>query len=224
MKKILFLFISFYFGNSSLLGQNITKIDSLGTEMCQSLSKVNNMKTKEKIEFVFQSHLSAYFDKTKISSQREADSISTLIYYRLQKNCSVFLDMLGELEENKSDWQTLNIKPSSKISKIDYKSFLKGGNYYYKDYNGSIVNVHITEKTWSETFDDGTISKLTLISKSDGEFDLKFIESNNETRKNLSVKGDIYKYGIYEKNSDGFLIWTSTNDNQFLGFKLYKKS
>lgn len=221
MKKI-FLLITSLLTINTLLGQNIKQIDSLTTEMCKSLSVINDMSNKEKIESVFQTHLSNYFESIKVSTQAEADTINTRVYYRLQKNCTVFSEILNKLEENKSDWKTLNEKPSSKIKSIDYKSFLEGGNFFYKEYNGDIVNVLISNNSWTETFRDGTISKLFFIPKSGTEFDLKFIESNNETRKNLSVKGDLYNYGIYGKESDGLLVWINSN-NQYLSFKLYKK-
>ena len=221
MKFFIVLF-AFLIANT-LFAQNIKQIDSLSIEMCKSFTALNNMETEKKFEHVLENHLYAYLEKKKVSSQAEADSISSRIYYRLQKNCTVFREMLAELEENKSDWKKLEGKPSTKIQAKDFKSFTKGGNFFYKEYDGEIVNVLVSGNFWTETFEDGTTSKLSFIPKKDGEFDLKFIESNNEKRKNFSVKEEMYYYGIYAKETDGFLIWVKTKENQFLSFKLYSK-
>ena len=207
----------------NLFAQDVKQIDSLSMEMCKSFTALNNLVGEKKLEDVLENHLYAYLEKKKVSSQAEADSISSRIYYRLQKNCTVFREMLAELEENKSDWKKLEGKPSTKIQAKDFKSFTKGGNFFYKEYDGEIVNVLVSGNLWTETFENGTKSKLSFIPKKESEFDLKFIESNNEKRKNFSVKDELYYYGIYAKETDGFLIWVRTKDNQFLSFKLYSK-
>jgi len=203
--------------------QNIKEIDSLTIEMCKSLSTMKDVNPKEKIEFIFQNHLTNYFDKLKISSQADADSINKRVYFRLQKNCAIFRETLDQLEENKSDWKKLELKPSSSLNLKDFKSFLKGGLFYYKEFNGDSVNVALSENLWIETFIDGTTSKLIFNPKKNSEFELQFIESNNETRKNFSIKGEIYNYGIYAKENNEYFIWVMSKEKQFSGFKLYKK-
>jgi hypothetical protein len=223
MKKQLILSLTIYFFLNNLSAQNIKSIDSLTVEMCKSLSTITGISNKEKIESVFKNHLSNYFDKLQISSQVDADTINTRVYYRLQKNCAIFGKILAELEENKSDWKTLSEKPGSKLQALDYKSFSEGGSFYYKEYNGDIVNVLLSKNSWTETFKDGTKSNLLFLPKTNNEFELEFIESNNEMRKNFSVKGEIYRYGIYAKENDELFVWVISKEKQFLGFKLYKK-
>lgn len=223
MKKLFLLCLTIFIGNNPVAAQNIKQIDSLSVEMCNTLAKKNDLSGEKKIEATFEKHLTEYFQKIKVSSQAEADTISTRIFFRLQKNCTAFVELLGVLEEDKSDWVKLNEKPISKISKTDYKSFIKGGQFYYLEYDGTKVSVVVTKNSWTETFADGTTSKLTFVPKDNNEFELVFIESNNETRKNFSVKGDKYIYGIYDKHKDGLQIWTTTQDNVYLGFTLYNK-
>lgn len=223
MKQLFFLCFTIFIGNTTVSAQNIKEIDSLSVEMCNTLSKKSDLSGEKKIEATFQKHLVEYFQKINVSTQAEADSISTRIFFRLQKNCTAFTELLGALEENKSDWVKLTEKPISKIAKKDFTSFAKGGQFFYKEYDGTTVSVVVTKNSWTETFADGTTSKLTFVPKDNNEFELIFIESNNETRKNFSVKGDKYKYGIYDKNKDGLQIWTTTEDNVYLGFTLYNK-
>ncbi|MFV8374727.1 hypothetical protein [Flavobacterium sp. LB1P71] len=222
--KHFFLIIIISFLSNSLSAQTIQQIDSVATKMCESLSGLKNIKDDVQVTMVFQKHLPDFYRRFNIQSQNIADSISDKIYYRIQRNCSAFLDLLNKLEENKSDWHKLSQKPKSLISKINCNTVLKGGNYYYKEYDGKIVNVLVNSNTWTETFEDNTKSNLVIHPKENCEFELEFVESNNETRKNFSVKGDIYNYGFYDIHDGIFDIWVlSKNDNAIYAFKLYSK-
>jgi hypothetical protein len=112
----------------------------------------------------------------------------------------------------------------SEITNQEFNTFKSISQFYYKEYDGSIVNVSINENIWLEKFEDGTFSKLIFIPKKNGEFDLKFIESNNETRKNFSNEGEIYNYGVYLKDENSYYVWVKSKDNTILSFKLYKKA
>ncbi|MFH6942560.1 hypothetical protein [Flavobacterium sp. FlaQc-50] len=221
MKGLTFIFILFQF--KSLSAQTIQQIDSVSIKMCESLSRLNEIKDDVKITMIFQKHLPDFYEKVNISSQTIADSIRDIVYFRLQKNCKDFRDVLGKIEENKSDWITLLQKPKSKISKKQFSNFLKGGNFYYKEYDGKIVNVFISKNIWMEKFEDGTTSKLLIHAKYDGEFDLEFVESDNHIRKNLSIKGDLYNYGLCELNRGVFDVWVSQSDKTIYGFRIYSK-
>lgn len=222
MKK--YLFIILFFQSIFMFGQNIKQIDSITLKMCESLTYSKEVKDDTKIEMIFQKHLPALYEKFNITSQIAADSLSEKIYFRLQKNCAKFLTALNNLEENKSDWSTLSQKPKLEVSKKICANFLTGGKYYYKEYDGKLVNVIITSNSWIETFEDNTTSKLLLHPKGNCEFDLEFIESNNNIRRNYSVKGDIYNYGIFKLNDDVYYIWSTTKDNNVIyTFRLYRK-
>ena len=222
MKKQFAILIIFFF-STAVFSQNITQIDSVTVAMCHSLEGMPIGDDNTKINTLFQKHLPDFYKELGVFTQSKADSIADKIYYRLQRNCNLFREILDRLEVNKSDWEILKEKPITKISKKDCTNFLNESVFYYKEYNGSIVNVLIKGNVWQETFEDGTFSKLVFISKMDGEFDLEFLESNNEMRKNFSVKGDIYNYGIFTKNESSYRIWVKSKDNSFASFKLYSK-
>ena len=216
---LIFALLQFNFINS----QTIQQIDSISLKMCKSISELKEIKDDVKVQMVFQNHLPNFYERLNITSQTVADSVKNKVYFRLQKNCKDFRDILDKLEENKSDWVTLSQKPKTEVSKKDFATFLKGGNFYYKEYDGGIVNVSIDKNSWVETFEDRTFSRLTLHRKNDCEFDLEFIESNNEIRRNLSVKGDLYSYGLYKLQDDIFNVWVSQSDNAIYGFRIYPK-
>lgn len=222
MKKYIINVIALFLVNY-LNSQTIQQIDSVSVRMCESLSGLRAVKDDVKVSMIFQKHLPDFFAKMNIGTQKEMDSVSDKVYYRLQRNCNQFRNVLDKLEENKSDWAPLNQTPTSKVSKKEFATFLKGGNFYYKEYDGRIVNVEIVKNTWTETFTDGSFSKLIIHPKQNAEFDLEFIESNNEMRKNLSVKGDLYSYGLYELNNGVFSVWVSQSQHAVYGFRIYTK-
>ena len=206
------------------MGQTIQQIDSVSLKMCESLLGLKEIKDDVKITMIFQKHLPDFYERANITSQTVADSVRDIVYFRLQKNCKDFRDVLDKLEENKSDWTTLSQKPKSKITNKEFKAFLKDGNFYYKEYDGKIVNVLITQNIWIETFEDNSKSKLLIHPKENGEFTLEFIESDNHMRKNLSVKGDLYNYGLYEFKDSIYKVWVSQIDKIFYGFRIYSKN
>lgn len=222
MKNYLLLFF-IIFNINVLHSQSIQQIDSISKRMCESISGLKEYKDDVKITMLFQKHLPIFFLNLNISSQSMADSISTRIYYRLQKNCDSFRNILTELEINKSDWIKIDEKPKSIVSSKDFAKFVKQSKFYYKEYNGKIVNVIISENIWTETFEDNTTSILEFKKKSDYEFELIFIKSTNSMRSNLSIKGDKYNYGIYKIDNGVYSVWILNNDKTYSGFKLYER-
>ena len=81
----------------------------------------------------------------------------------------------------------------------------------------------ITENSWKETFEDGTISLLSFHKTSNCEFELEFIESNNELRKNFSVTGDKYQYGLSSGKDGIYNFWVIGKDNAIYSSIIYKK-
>ncbi|MNE55758.1 hypothetical protein D3C80_1506140 [compost metagenome] len=107
------------------------------------------------------------------------------------------------------------------ISDSDLNSFFSKTNLYYKEYDGKIVKVLNKVSLWNEKFQDGSFSKLEFKKTSKSTFALKFIESNNETRKNFSVKGEEYNYGVYGKGTNYYSVWVLSKEGKYHVFKLY---
>lgn len=221
MKKyaLILLMLSYATMNS----QTIQQVDSLASKMCESFKELKEVKDETKIMMVFEKHLPAFYEEAKVTSQAQADSLVNRVYFRLQRNCQAFLDILAGMEENKSDWGKLAEKPKSKLSKKESDTFFSGKSFYYKEYDGSIVNVALSSSHWIETFEDGTTSNLLIRPKGSGEFELEFLESNNNKRKNFSVKGDVYRYGIYSVAEGIYSAWVATKDNEYHSFRIYTR-
>ena len=82
--------------------------------------------------------------------------------------------------------------------------------------------VKIKDGYWQDNFTDNTYSKLFFKWIGTYDFELEFIESDNETRSNMSIPGDTYQYSIIEKK-EGFYIISVTMEGQdmYQIFKMY---
>lgn len=202
--------------------QTIEEIDALTLEMCTTLKSLETKNDSVRINFTYEKHLPDFLSKYKIADEKQFNELFDRIFFRFQKNCIEFVEALGRVEGEKGDWEIVEDKPAVKIEKSDCRKLEQ--NIYYKEYSGEIVNVTIADGYWTENFDDGTFSKLYFSWKNDCEFELEFIESNNAVKKNLSIKGDIYSYGIYAAENGVYDVWTkSKNYNPYILFKLYTK-
>jgi len=221
MKKILVVLVLFF--NTYINAQSISQIDSLTIEMCKTLSESTPKKDSALIRFAYEKHLSPFFKKqAAITNDEQFAALYDRVYFRFQKNCPLFGEILSLYEENKSDWKLLPEVPSGNVSKSECRKLVKIGNFFYKEHNGDKVYVTISKKTWTEKFKDNTYSNLSFKWNDDCKFDLKFIESNNAIRKNLSVKDDAYHYGIFNIQNGIYDVWVLDKSNKSVySFKLY---
>ena len=78
------------------------------------------------------------------------------------------------------------------------------------------------DNKWTDTFTNNTYSKLTYKWLSDDEFQLTFIESNNETRSNFSFEGDKFNYIVLDIKDDHYLVSVNIEgQNIYEEFKLF---
>lgn len=215
--KIKFTFLLFL-ATFITFSQSAEQVDSLTVEICKSIQKNKNFNTEEKLDMVDKQHLRPFLNR--ISDSIKQKEMFDKIFFRLQKNCNEFTFLLNETTTNQSDWEIKQEMPTYNLSNKQCISFNSNSNFYYKEYEGDVVNVVIKNGFWIETFADKTNSKLKYIKKDNCSFELEFVESNNVSRKNLSNKGDIYKYQLFEESNNVFGIYTE-NKGTFYLFKLY---
>lgn len=218
MKRTILILALFFV--ISAKSQNIQQIDSLNQQICKSLEKFESL-DESKFQEVLRKHMPDFYTQYKIDTKQKSDSLMDIIYFRLQKSCNKFIVLLSKLEENKSDWEISEEKPKTEITKNELKSFFSAKKLHYKEYDGKIVIVSRDSNLWSEKFEDGSFSKLEFKETSESTFVLKFIESNNEMRKSLSVKGEEFKYGIYGKGQNYYSAWVLSKEGKYYTFKLY---
>ncbi|KAA5536449.1 hypothetical protein F0919_01930 [Taibaiella lutea] len=218
MKRIA-LVVSISILSSTSFGQTDKEKDSLVSEICKTVKKTKKMSDSAIIVFVYQKHLTPFLSNYP-SDKREG--ISDAIYFRLQRNCWEFKDIINRRYSPKGDWQEVAEKPKTKLGKKACIHFLDYKKYQYIEASGDTVNLSIENGFWIDKFKDGSYSKLKFNWVTDCEFDIEFIESNNVTRKGYSKPGDKYRYQILEKAEHYYLISVEiSGTNRYMTFKMY---
>ena len=215
---VLFFFIPFCFS-----AQSIEDIDQLTFSICKTLNQPGHKKSDSaRLQDAFNENLPKFTAQFKLDNYSE--DLMSKIFLRLQRNCDEYkrIDYRLYPDELKGDWKLLDIKPISKISASECNLyFKKHKKFYYFEAGGDKTYVNIGKGFWIDTFKDGTTSKL-YFKKNDCKFELTFIESNNDLRKNFSVKGNQYFYEVISvENEILTVIVQSDVSKSFSQFKLY---
>lgn len=201
--------------------QTIEEIDSVCENMCEYLNSLEGKSDTVKLNTLYRDRLYPYLDKFEKS---EVDDISQNIYYRLQRNCREFGSLLSRIYPPKSDIPQASEKPKSIATTEQVEKFKELKSLYYLELSGKKTNVELNKKKWVEFFPDGSYSKLKLRWINEREFQLIFKKSNNESRGNMSVKGDIYVYQIMSKEDDYYYVSGNVpGQNIYNIFKFYIK-
>lgn len=208
--------------SNTVYSQSISQIDSLSYVICDYLKTLDQTNDPNlKIGLLLANHIYPYSDKLDNS---ESLIVEKRIFYRLQRNCIEFSDLLEELSPSKNGMLRKTTKPISKLSKREIKKFKERTNFKYFEANGNTTFVNIQNERWIETFTDKTYSILDYKWISNSEFELTFIESNNETRAGISINGDKYIYNIIEKKTDYYIVSLNIPGQKvYEEFKLYFK-
>jgi len=219
MKKSLIILL---IGISNLsFSQSVKEIDSVSYVMCDYLKNLEIKNDTLKINTLYENQLYPYLGKFE---QSQSQKIGQQVYYRLQRNCVDFQNLLDRLDPPKEAVTRMTEKPKSEISVKQLNEFKNKNEFYYYEVTGDTTKVEMENGEWIDSFSDNTYSNLKYNWINDTEFELIFIESNNESRSNISVKGDKYIYQVLAKE-DGFYLMTLNipGQNNFERFKLYYK-
>lgn len=217
MKFILFFLFSITVCSS--FGQRQNLVDSLSNEICKSITVSNEQNDSVRIVNAFSANL---IPALANFTDNEQDSIGKNIFFRLQKNCVIFKQLLDKNSPVNKYWRTVYERPLSKLSNSDCLEFSKRNHYRYFEPTGDTSNVTIESGFWIDHFKNGTYSKLKIYWSTSSYFDIEFIESNNEIRKNFSNKGDKFRYTMLEKMEDCYLMSVEiVGVNSFSIFKMY---
>lgn len=217
MKKYLFAALFLFITISR--SQSVKSVDSLNLEICKSLVQNKNLDNEIRMNTMEKSHIFPYlsrFNDTIIQKRLFAQ-----IYYRLLKNCDEFRTLFPA-EPFSNGYGEQSTEPMINISKEQCNHFDEISKYYYIDGNSKKVEVTLRDNLWIEKFEDNTYSKLYYRKKSNCQFELEFIESNNFSRGNLSVKGEKYLYKIFNEENEIYSIYLK-NKETYYTFKIIKQ-
>jgi hypothetical protein len=204
----------------TMFAQTQAQKDSVINEICNTLSTTPGLKDSLRIVNAFAAHVHKFVDRYSESIRPE---LLEGIFLRAQRLCPQLRILLAQVSPPQGDWRRVADKPVGKATKKDCRAFLNHEQYSYRESDGiSSVSVAIKEGIWTETFADGSYSRLRLRWIGDCEFDLEFIESNNTTRKSMSRPGDNYHYRVLDRN-DGYYSLLFELDGIYSTFKVYVK-
>jgi len=221
MKLILFLLL--LAATQQLSAQAVEPKDSLVNVICRSVSQLEDMDDTTALWGTVSEHLHPYFSKMEEATQKEAWMYINL---RLQRNCKKYNDFMLRhyVEKDKTDWKILEKMPELKMTKSECRDILKQRSLQYLEGNGDSVQVEIANGFWIDHFKDGTYSKLKFRWMTDCEFEIEFVQSNNDSRRNLSKPGDKYRYTLVEKKAhyyDVLVEVVGSGSNDIVLFKMY---
>lgn len=189
--------------------------DKMADQTCKCLEK-NNVTTREGIAPCVEK---AMFDNIKavnefygIKSISELDGhdLGRRVGLRVGKNCPYLATV--ELKESGLDTLKNELIPND-TNEIVYDvpscEKLQNGDYYYfqPPYLKDTIFVTFSDKLYLERISAGRYySMLDLKWKSNCEFELKFVSSNDPDKSLLSKPGDKYSYKIIEESESSFLV------------------
>lgn len=215
------LTITFIFLAANNYSQNQKEIDSISFKMCDHLKGTSKSNDTLRVNDVYEKVLYPFLSKVP---PEKVDSIGQTTYFRFQRNCPEFREILNRLNPPKDEVSWTESEPKSNITNKEIRQFKKTNKFSYFEVDGARTQVEIKNGYWNDYFTDGTFSKLNYNWISDEKFELIFIESNNVTRSNFSFKGDQLIYKLLDKKEDYYLLSVNiAGQNNYEIFKLYFK-
>jgi hypothetical protein len=217
-----FFYINLVLFSFASYAQTDKDIDGLCDAICVSIQESTASSDQEKVSGAFEDNIIPFIELHDLTV---VDDLLDKVYYRLQKRCPLFLDILNAATQSleNGDWEIIEKSPEIKLTKKEARLIAKKKVLYYYEADRKKTYVTIKGGKWIETFSDGTTSTLKFKWTGDSTFDLVFIESNNETRKNFSNAGDVYSYTLVS-DEDGFFYFIShlmEGDNRLLLSKFH---
>ena len=200
-------------------GQIQESTDSLVNEICKSIEAKQNSSDSLRIFQAYQKHIPTFLENYPEDKRK---NIISNVEFRLQRNCKIYWQILNRNSLLNKNWEAVDTKPLTKLNRTYCKDFLKYKKYKYLETEGDTFNLTIGNGYWIDHFMDNTYSKLKFYWINDCEFEIEFIESNNEIRKELSKSGDKYRYQILDKKQNYYEMSVEIPETKiFAEFKLY---
>lgn len=218
MKISLIIFFCLLFASYSF-GQSQAVVDSISNEICKTIGQSQETDDSLRVFNSVNMHLEEIIEEME---REEVEEFWNKIFFRLQKNCPLFWEILKRNSPETEHWQDVAEIPDSKMTKPEYAKFKEIRSFIYMEPNGDTVHVSIKNSQWEERFTDKTYFRLQMNWLNDSTFELSFLNSNNKIRKNFRNPGDKYNYYPIEKGDNYYLICVGTpGDEHFSLFKLF---
>ncbi|WP_347922024.1 hypothetical protein [Pontimicrobium sp. SW4] len=222
MKRIAIMFCLTIVSVSFCFGQTV--YDDISKEICDC-AESKQIKSYKEIESCMQSALFKNINALLVAEKVELitelnEDVFDKIGVHFTKNCEYALELVEDTVKEK-------IPETKEPNALECNDLTKG-NYYYVheiELDEVVVDttyVSISDRFFVETMNNGkSYSLLEFQRKGDCNFDLTFVESNDEFKGQISNKGDIFNYEIVSSTPNSFFIKT-TYQGKIFHFELIK--
>lgn len=187
-------FLSILFLNAT--SQSKSDIDTLINKICLSLKADTSSNDSIRYNNIVNNYLLPYL---KDKRSKKSKKISEYVYYRMQRDCIEFNDLMIRFFPPKDDSRFVLDEPVDKIDSLACFDFFTFKNFKYLESSGDTTNTEISDSIWIDHFTDRTYSKCGFNKINECEFVLTFIKGNNLIRKNYSKKGEHFRYTILRR-------------------------
>lgn len=211
-------FILFSLCSIETYSQSEKEIDSLINVMCEEIQLSSGQSDSSILLGIYGKHFFPFLDAR---DEKERQKIEERIFYRFQRNCADFSDLLDRLQPPEEDWIKVLEKPKNKLKKAECRNFILHRSFKYLESNGDSVLLTIEDNIWIDRFKDGTYSKLKFKWIDNCDFEIEFIESNNKIRQQFGKPGDRYRYQVID-HAENFYIMSVRIMGRDEGYYVFK--
>lgn len=221
MNSKIYLSILFFFLIFSAASQNL--YEELSKQLCDCIDDTPSLEElnicSERLIIKNYDPILKHFDVNSFDEVNMDEFTSGLIA-KLGKNCEKAQALLNEGNQIYIDEKTY--KESLNCEDLKDGEFYYFASEYAKEANDTTF-VTIKNKNYMERMKGGkTYSNLTINWKSNCEFELKFVNSNDPFKRELSGKGDVYSYKILATYPEYVVLKLLNKESYGMQMKLYK--
>ena len=199
------------------IGQNIET--EVSNAICKCITEYSALKDSSLLKYCY--ILGATETKGLPKSSKKIEKILQQCHFELQKICPAYVDLTRRLIPMQGDWRNIADTSINTFDTSVCTIFSKYTDFYYLEHTGDTTRLSIKDGFWTDFFTaKNTYSKCSFQWTDKCNFELEFIKSNDPLRKNMSKKGDKYKYRLLSSTPTYFLLLVHYG-NVWQEFKLY---
>lgn len=220
MKNIVFLIFLIFSALFFAQSKSDDKMDKIVDEMCSNLKQSENLSDAVRIKTLQDQYIVPYLSEFPDTKRK---GIAENLIIRFQKRCEYFREYLSKVNRKQNDhWIKLDKRPDITVTDEEISQLKNTKSLYYFESSGKKTLVKTDSKFWIETFTDKTNSKLFYNWTGKNKFELEFIKSSNNARKNFSRKGDKYINEVISKENDFYwILATIPRQSALVKFRLF---
>lgn len=191
------------------LSQSLDKINYQSQQMCKKLRDLKSNNDSTTVANFYFEELMSLQEKPDVD-----EKYLTTLVGRLVLNCKEFRRFFIE-----EDQELENIQSSIKSS--DLVNFKSESTFIFEQ-DGQKTQLELTKTSWTETHNNGTVSKYDLQWLDENSFKIIFRYSNNKEISNLFMEDDTFIVDIVSKTPSFFTLALKMDDEFYINtVKLY---